>query len=70
MSIRKRALLGATALAGLTLTIAPASALAQTAETDPTASETAEPDTTAVDEIVIVGSRIRRDTYNSPSRCR
>ncbi|WP_296819867.1 TonB-dependent receptor [Brevundimonas sp.] len=67
MSIRKRALLGATALAGLTLTIAPASALAQTAETDPTASETAEPDTTAVDEIVIVGSRIRRDTYNSPS---
>ncbi|MGH7028396.1 TonB-dependent receptor plug domain-containing protein [Brevundimonas sp.] len=64
MSTRKDYLLGTTMVAGaaaLSLTLlAPGAAFAQDAtKTDQEA--------TSVDEIVVVGSRIRRDNYNAPS---
>ncbi|MGO4409402.1 MULTISPECIES: TonB-dependent receptor plug domain-containing protein [unclassified Brevundimonas] len=64
MSTRKDYLLGTTMVAGaaaLSLTLlAPGAAFAQDATN--TAQET-----TSVDEIVVVGSRIRRDNFNAPS---
>ena len=64
MSTRKDYLLGTTMVAGaaaLSLTLlAPGAAFAQDATN--TAQEA-----TSVDEIVVVGSRLRRDNYNAPS---
>ncbi|MEG0818507.1 MAG: TonB-dependent receptor plug domain-containing protein, partial [Brevundimonas sp.] len=63
MSTRKDYLLGTTMVAGaaaLSLTLlAPGAAFAQDANNTQEA--------TSVDEIVVVGSRIRRDNYNAPS---
>ncbi|NEX94468.1 TonB-dependent receptor [Caulobacter sp. 17J65-9] len=65
----KRHLLGTTVVAGFAalgaMSIAPA-AYAQSDETKP--AEASDPaDQTNVDELVVVGSRLRRDTFNSPS---
>lgn len=57
MALKHKLLLATTMLGGLTV-FAPAVTMAQTA---PAAS-----DNTAVEEIVVTGSRIRRDTFNSP----
>ena len=58
MALKHKLLLATTMLGGLTM-FAPTVTLAQTA---PAAGA----DTTAVEEIVVTGSRIRRDTFNSP----
>ena len=64
MSTRKDYLLGTTMVAGaaaLSLTLlAPGAAFAQDATNTQEAA-------TSVDEVVVVGSRIRRDNYNAPS---
>ncbi len=58
MALKHKLLLATTMLGGLTM-FAPTVTLAQTAA-KPAA------DNTAVEEIVVTGSRIRRDTFNSP----
>lgn len=58
MALKHKLLLATTMLGGLTM-FAPTVTLAQTA---PAAGA----ETTAVEEIVVTGSRIRRDTFNSP----
>lgn len=74
MSSFRNSLLGTTIVAGLISAggaLLPAQAFAQSpvAPQSIPSEEAAEPeqDATQVDEIVVVGSRIRRDTYNSPS---
>ncbi|MFN3669434.1 MAG: TonB-dependent receptor plug domain-containing protein [Brevundimonas sp.] len=67
----KTALLGTTIVAGLLsgggLLFAPTAALAQAAATTPDQPVQTDEGEAELDEIVVVGSRIRRDTYNSPS---
>jgi outer membrane receptor protein involved in Fe transport len=58
MALKHKLLLATTMLGGLTM-FAPTVTMAQTA---PAAGA----DSTAVEEIVVTGSRIRRDTFNSP----
>lgn len=62
--ITKERLLGSTIVAGLTagMVVFAPSAYAQTAQADEEANQA-----TQVEEIVVVGSRLRRDNYNSPS---
>jgi outer membrane receptor protein involved in Fe transport len=75
MTISQKLLLSSSALAGsFLLAAAPAWAQAvSTTPTDPTPSQPSsaqqapDDDSTDVDEVVVVGSRIRRDTFNSPS---
>lgn len=70
MRTYKTDLLGTTIVAGLLsggILFAPAAAMAQssmTTQDDPVEAEESE---SQLDTIVVVGSRIRRDTYNSPS---
>ena len=59
MALKHKLLLATTMLGGLTV-FAPSVTLAQTAAATPTAENT------AVEEIVVTGSRIRRDTFSSP----
>jgi len=64
MFYRKR-LLGSTVLAGVLILAAPA--LAQTAPTAPSNSTPQDQDSTQVEEIVVTGSRIRRDPTSAPT---
>jgi len=61
MHLKRNYLFGTTILAGVIAASAPA--FAQTAQSNDQAKDQA----TTVEEIVVVGSRLRRDNYNSPS---
>ncbi len=71
MRTYKTALLGTTIVAGLlsggSILLAPAAALAQTAVTTTDEPVQTQENEAQLDDIVVVGSRIRRDTYSSPS---
>ncbi|MGH7020107.1 MAG: TonB-dependent receptor plug domain-containing protein, partial [Brevundimonas sp.] len=61
MHLKRNYLFGTTILAGVIAASAPA--YAQTSQQEPQAKDQA----TTVEEVVVVGSRLRRDNYNSPS---
>jgi len=61
MYLKRNYLFGTTILAGVIAASAPA--FAQTAQNEDQAKDQA----TTVEEVVVVGSRLRRDNYNSPS---
>ena len=61
----KKQLLGTTVVVGLAFLSAPAWAQSQTGVN--ASGEKADDDAAAVEEVVVVGSRLRRDNYNSAS---
>ena len=63
----RKYLLSTTVAAGLAAVIIPVAAVAQTADPASTSQDEEDKSSTQVDEIVVVGSRIRTDNYNAPS---
>ena len=71
MSISKERLLTSTIVAGLAafgvLSVAPSAAMAQDQSSSQDEQDEQADDAAELGDVVVVGSRIRRDTYNSPS---
>jgi len=68
MLLKRKYLFGTTIIAGVIAASAPALAQTSTSSQNTTStSSSAEDDAEELEEIVVVGSRIRKDVYNSPS---